>query len=53
MVGADKVEDFFFMNEDQEKQQFGSSADHQRAGELAKQIFDQRKPAEKVSFPPE
>lgn len=48
-MGADKVEDFFFMNAEQENAEFGTNADHKRAGELAKQIQEQRKPDNKVN----
>ena len=39
-IPADKINDFFFLNDEQEDEEFGANSNHKRASELAAQIFN-------------
>jgi len=39
-IPSDKVNDFFFLNDDQEDEEYGTNSNHKQASQLAAQIFN-------------
>ena len=49
VIPQDKVQEFFFLNETEEQEEYGASGDHKHAAELTQKIMQEKGSINKVS----